>query len=165
MSRVELYEVIRKDSREGLGIRALAAKYGVHRRTVREALRSPVPPDRKAPDRESPALGPWKGLIRAWLVADREVPRKQRHTARRVWQRLVEEYKAEVAESTVRAYVAQVQFELDNTLRVVTVPQTHGPGAEALCRTPHRISYVERANMRSRARSGRVIPGWRGAVR
>jgi transposase len=131
MSRVELYERIRRDSREGLGIRALAAKHGVHRRTVREALRSPVPPDRKAPDRESPSLGPWKGLIRAWLVADREVPRKQRHTARRVWQRLVEEYKAEVAESTVRAYVAQVQFELDNTLRVVTVPQTHGPGAEA----------------------------------
>ena len=133
MSRVELYERIRKDNREGLSIRALAAKHHVHRRNVREALASAVPPERKTPERESPALGPWTTIIRAWLVADREAPRKQRHTARRVHQRLVAEYGAEVAESTVRAYVAQVNFELDNTLRVVTVPQTHGPGEEAEC--------------------------------
>lgn len=92
---------------------------------------SAVPPERKVPERVSPALGPWTTLIRAWLVADRAVPRKQRHTARRVWRRLVDEYGAAVAESTVRAYVAQVNFELDNTLRLVTVPQTHGPGEEA----------------------------------
>jgi len=132
MSRVELFERIRKDSRaEGLSIRALASRHGVHRRTVREALASATPPQRKVPVRVSPVLGPYTTLIRAWLVADRDVPRKQRHTARRVWQRLVAEYGAQVAESTVRAYVAQVHFELDNTLRIVTVPQTHGPGEEA----------------------------------
>lgn len=129
---MELYERIRKDSREeGLGIRALAARHHVHRRDVREALASATPAERKVPERDSPALGPWTAVIRAWLVADREVPRKQRHTARRVHQRLVTEYGADVAESTVRAHVAQVHFELDNTLRVVTVPQTHGPGEEA----------------------------------
>ena len=132
MSRVELYERIRRDNRqEGLGIRALAARHHVHRRTVREALGSAVPPGRKIPVREAPVLGPWATLIRAWLVADRDVPRKQRHTARRVHQRLVSEYGASVAESTVRAFVAQVHFELDNTVRLVTVPQTHGPGEEA----------------------------------
>ena len=132
MSRVELYERIRRDSREeGLSVRALATRHHVHRRNVREALASATPPQRKTPVRESTALGPWSEIIRAWLTADRQAPRKQRHTARRVWQRLVAEYGATVSESTVRAYVALVNFELDNTLAIVTVPQTHGPGEEA----------------------------------
>jgi transposase len=132
MSRVELYERIRRDSREeGLSVRALATRHHVHRRTVREALASATPPGRKAPVRESTALGPWTEIIRGWLTADLRAPRKQRHTARRVWQRLVIEHGATVSESTVRAYVALVNFELDNTLAIVTVPQTHGPGEEA----------------------------------
>jgi hypothetical protein len=111
---VELYERIRKDHRdEQLGVRALARRYRVHRRTVREALGSAVPPPRKTPKRESPALGPWKEVIRGWLeaeVAD-QVPRKQRHTARRVWQRLVEEHDAQVSESAVRGFVAEVRYD------------------------------------------------------
>jgi len=144
MSRVELYERIRKDSRdEGLSIRALAQKHRVHRRTVREALASASLRERKTPERECPALGPWMMIIRAWLVADREVPRKQRHTARRVWQRLVAEYGAPVAESTVRAYVAQVNFELDNLRFAVTVPQRHGPGEEAECDFGEFMVWIE----------------------
>lgn len=84
-SRVELFEQIRRErEREGLSLRALAAKYGVHRRTVRQALESAVPPPRKRPvGRPAPALGPYRPLIDSWLEADRRVPRKQRHTARR----------------------------------------------------------------------------------
>jgi transposase len=143
MSRVELYERIRKDNREGLSIRALAVKHHVHRRTVREALGSATPPARKTPEREAPALGPWMMIIRAWLVADRDVPRKQRHTARRIWQRLVAEYGAVLAESTVRAYVAQVNFELDNVGFSVTVPQTHRPGEEAECDFGEFMAWIE----------------------
>ena len=47
-SRVELFEQIRRDrDREGLSIRALAARHGVHRRAVRQALASPVPPAKR----------------------------------------------------------------------------------------------------------------------
>jgi transposase len=132
MTRVEHFEAIRRDYRlEGLSIRELARRHGVHRRTVRQALASAVPPARKTPDRESPALGPWEATIRGWLEADREVPRKQRHTARRVWQRLVEEHGAEVAESTVRLFVARVKAELANEVRQVAVPQTKELGEES----------------------------------
>ena len=129
---MEQFERIRRDHREGgLSIRALADKHRVHRRTVRQALASAVPPPRKAPERESPALGPYQEIVRGWLRDDLAAPPKQRHTARRVWQRLGDEHGAEVAESTVRAFVAEVRTELSNDAAVVTVPQLHEPGEEA----------------------------------
>jgi hypothetical protein len=90
-----------------------------------------VPPSRKTPERECPALGAHRATVRGWLEEDRSAPRKQRHTARRVWQRLVEEHGAEVAESTVRAFVAEVRRELGTGAGLVTVPQTHRPAEEA----------------------------------
>jgi transposase len=144
MSRVELFERIRKANREeGLGIRALAERFGVHRRTVRQALTSATPLERKVPERTAPALGPWQGTIRQWLTADMEVPRKQRHTAHRVWARLRDECGALVAESTVRAFVAQVRFELENHAFAVMVPQRHGPGEEAEVDFGGFVAYVD----------------------
>ncbi len=89
-SRVELFEAIRRDRRvEGLSIRALAERHRVHRRAVREALASAVPPPRKPYARRvRPAIDAWAEVIDGWLIADGELPRKQRHTARRIWQRL-----------------------------------------------------------------------------
>src|ERR1700761_4659685 len=99
-SRMELFEQIRRDrDREGLSIRALAARHGVHRRAVRDALACPVPVAKRSPvGRPAPKLGAYRALIDAWLEADRDAPRKQRHTARRVWRRLVDEHDADVAE-------------------------------------------------------------------
>ena len=113
-SRVELFEQIRRDWRAGgSSIRELADRHHVHRRTVRQALASAVPPPRKTyPPRPRPAIGPYAAVIDEWLVADRDVPRKQRHTARRVWQRLVAEHGASVAEVTVSRYVARRRAEL-----------------------------------------------------
>jgi len=131
-SRVEQFERIRRDQRdEGLSVRALAARHRVHRRTVRQALGDAVPPAPKAPVRVSPVLGPHAATVRGWLLADVDVPRKQRHTARRVWQRLVEEEGAQVAESSVRALVAALKIEVGLDRRQVMVPQTHPPGVEA----------------------------------
>ena len=58
------------------------------------------------------------------------MPRKQRHTARRVWQRLVAEHDATVGESTVRRYVADARRRLPPVLVEVKVPQSHPLGAE-----------------------------------
>jgi transposase len=77
-------------------------------------------------------MGPYEELVRGWLREDRDAPKKQRHTARRVWQRLVEEHDASVAESTVRDFVRQVRAELAaEGLPTVTVAQEHPAGAEA----------------------------------
>jgi transposase len=108
----------------------LAERYQVHRRTVRAALANATPPVRKTPVRTAPVMGPYAQRVRGWLEDDRKAPRKQRHTARRVWQRLVAEEGAQVAESTVRAFVARTRAEM-SAGREVAVPQTHLPGAEA----------------------------------
>src|SRR5271165_2935645 len=132
-SKVELFEQIRKaHEREGLSIRALSERFGTHRRTVRQAIDSALPPPRRPlPAREFPALGPYKALVEGWLAADKDAPRKQRHTARRVYQRLVEEHGAEVGESTVRRYVASVRQLGGVPLPEVMIPQHHPLGAEA----------------------------------
>lgn len=128
---MEQFEGIRRDRRdEGLSVRALAKRYRVHRRTVRQALADAVPPVRKSPVRSAPVLGAWEPLVRGWLEADKDAPRKQRHTARRVWQRLGEEHGVVVAESSVRRLVARLRVELAAGPEVA-VPQTHPEAVEA----------------------------------
>lgn len=132
MTKVRLYESIRKTrAREGLGVRALARKFKIHRRTVREALASALPPPRKITQREAPALGPFKGIIAEWLLADAKAPRKQRHTGNRIWQRLVEEHGCTAAASTVRREVARLRRDLASHFQDAYVPQCHAPGQEA----------------------------------
>ena len=58
---------------------------------VRDALRNPIPPARKKPARPHWKLKSFIALIESMLEADLEAPRKQRHTAHRVWQRLRKE--------------------------------------------------------------------------
>ena len=132
-SKVELFEQIRRARRvePGVSVRELARRFSTHRRTVREALSSATPRPRKAVMRPAPVLDPFKPVIDGWLEADREAPRKQRHTARRVWQRLVDEHGSKVGESTVRRYVAEVRRRQPAVLADVMVPQRHLPGDEA----------------------------------
>ncbi len=136
-SRVELFEAIRRDHRrDGLSIRALADRHGVHRRTVRQALASAVPPERQTPVRTAPKLEPVKPLIDAMLCTDLDAPAKQRHTARRVLARLVDEHgMTELTYSSVRDYVAkrrpEIAREAGRAVETAFVPQTHEPGAEA----------------------------------
>ena len=135
MSKVELYEKVRLARRdEGLSIRALAARFGVHRRDVRAALASPEPAPRKVPVRSAPLTGAWHAWIREVLVADRDAPPKQRHTAKRIRDRLAEEKGVLISESQCRTVVAKIRVEIATevgTPAKVFVPQTRLPGAEA----------------------------------
>jgi transposase len=130
-SRVETFEQIRRDrDREGLSIRALAERHGVHRRAVRQALAAPLPPVKSRPvSRPAPKLGAWRELIDSWLEGDRDAPRKQRHTARRIWERLCDEHAVDVAERTVREYVHRVRRERGEGVAAF-VPQVHEAGVE-----------------------------------
>jgi transposase len=161
---MELFEQIRRDrDLEGLSIRALAERHAVHRRTVRQALGSPIPPARKPPlSRPAPVMGPYRALVDSWLEEDRTAPRKQRHTAHRVWERLVEEHGAQVAERTVRKYVHHRRRELGLAVGEVFVPQHRAPGAEA--EVDWGEAEVDLAGVRTRVHLFQVRLSYSGAA-
>lgn len=132
-TKVELFEQIRREYEFGVGtIQGLAKKFGVHRRMVREALANALPAHRKKPQRKRPRLAAALPFIEVILEGDRRAPRKQRHTARRVYQRIRAELPGcEVAESTVREYVRERKRQLGWMRRETFVPQSYAWGWEA----------------------------------
>ena len=130
---MELFEQIRREYEHGAGtIKGVARKLGVHRRMVREAIASAIPAKRKVPVREKPKLGPVREFIDGILEADRKAPRKQRHTARRVWARLRKERpEVQIAEGTVRRYVRMRKHEMGLSGGETFVPQSYAWGHEA----------------------------------
>jgi len=129
---VELFEEIRREYEFGEGtIVGVARKLGVHRRMVREAIRNAIPSGRKKPDRPHWKLMPYIALIEAMLEADCRAPRKQRHTAHRVWRRLRQEIpECEISERTIRKYVRKRRLALGLLGRETCVPQSYPWGSE-----------------------------------
>jgi transposase len=72
--------------------RGILRQTGMHWKTLEKILQFSEPPGyRMRCERMKPKLGPFLGRIADILEADREVPRKQRHTARRIYERIREE--------------------------------------------------------------------------
>ena len=106
-TKVELFEEIRREYEFGEGtIKGVARKLGVHRRMVREAVRNAVPPPRKKTVRPHSKLKAAIPFIESILEEDRKSPRKQRHTAHRIWARVQEKFpELAIGERMVRKYV------------------------------------------------------------
>jgi transposase len=127
--RVEQYERIRRMVRvEGFSEREVARRLGHSRKTVRKALVHSSPPGyrRKGPVGR-PVIDPFRSIIDAWMEEDQGRPRKQRHTARRIWERLCSEYGFGGSASAVRRYVADVGRRCGE----VFFPLAFEPGEEA----------------------------------
>lgn len=135
-SRVALYAAIRRDARAGMSNRALQRKHRVGYRTVTAALNSAWPEPRKAPPKRGSRLDPYRAIIDGWLRGDLDAPRKQRHTAKRIFDRLLDEHHAiEVSYWMVREYVAirrrEIRIEAGREPPNTFIPQEHLPGREA----------------------------------
>ena len=132
-AKVDLFEQLRREHEFGIGtVAGVAAKFGVHRRMVRQALASALPPSRHYSQRAKPKLDPVGSFIDRVLEEDQRAPRKQRHTARRLHRRLLTEFPdAAVAESTVRNHVRERRRAMGLVRRETFVPQSYGLGQEA----------------------------------
>jgi transposase len=123
---VEIYGRVRRAVRvEGKSQRAVAREFGLSRETVRKMLLYAVPPgyQRQQPIKR-PKLGPWLVVIDAILEHDKQRPAKQRHTAKRIFDRLKEEHQFTGGYTIVKDYVRGEQVRS----REVFVPLTHAAG-------------------------------------
>ncbi len=122
---MDLYRRVRLACAEGMSQREAARHFGISRDSVRKMMAFSVPPGyrRKAPVKR-PKLDGFTGIIDAWLEDDRSVPRKQRHTAKRVLERLRDEHGFTGGYTIVKDYVR----EHDRRRREMFVPLAHAPG-------------------------------------
>ena len=130
MYKVDVYLRVRRAVMvEGMSIREAAREFGLHRDTVRKMLACSVPPGyrRQTPARR-PKLEPLTGVIDLILEDDLRLPKKQRHTAKRIFERLRDEYGFGGGHTTVKDYVREHRRQT----REMFVPLSHPPG-QAQC--------------------------------
>ena len=126
MKDVELYARVRYAVQiEGLSERAAARRFGIDPRTVAKMMRFSVPPGyRRTKPPMKPKLGAFIAIIEGILAADKGRPKKQQHTAKRIFERLRDEHGFTGGITIVKEYVAGWR----QRAREMFVPLAHPPG-------------------------------------
>ncbi len=128
LEMVDIEYIRKKHFIEGWPIRKISRNLSVARQTVRKALQSSeIPKYNLTKEKPCPVMDPYKEIVKEWLEKDKEQPKKQRHTARRIFHRLCEEYGFTGSESTARNYVRTIK----NEQKEVFVPLTADWGEQA----------------------------------
>jgi transposase len=124
--KVEVYARVRRAVQvDGMSVRQAAREFGLSRKTIRKMLQFSLPPgyERKKPVLR-PKLGPWLGIIDQILVDDKTQHKKQRHTAKRIFDRLKAEHAFGGGYTIVKDYVRQARLRH----KEVFIPLAHPPG-------------------------------------
>jgi len=109
---------------EGVSQRTILAETGIHWQTLKKILSMSEPPGyRLRRGRARPKLGPYLPRIQQIIEEDRSAPAKQRHTAKRIFERLQQEgYQGGYTQ------VKEAVRQITQRSREVFVPLTHYPG-------------------------------------
>jgi transposase len=103
---VELYLKVRLACRDGMSAREAARHFGISRESVKKMLSFSVPPGyRRTAPIKRPKLDEFTEVIDQWLRDDVGQHRKQRHTAKRVFDRLRDEHGFTGGYTIVKDYV------------------------------------------------------------
>ena len=122
---MELYRKVRLARREGMSERATALHFGISRASVKKMMSFSVPPGyQRTADIKRPKLDGFTGFIDEWLEEDLTRNRKQRHSAKRILERLRAEHKFKGGYTTVKNYVR----EHGRRNREMFVPLAHTAG-------------------------------------
>ena len=126
MYSVDVYLRVRRAVMvEGMSIREASRVFGLHRDTVRKMLAYSTPPGyRRQTQPRRPKLEPFTGVIERILEEDHRVPRKQRHTTKRIYERLRDEYGFDGGYTIVKDYVREHRRQT----KEMFVPLSHPPG-------------------------------------
>jgi transposase len=120
---MEMYEYIRfSHFKLKHSIRKIHRTTGLDRKTIRKAISSVVPAYKTRKPREKVVIGPYMAIIRTWLIADKRVHKKQRHTSTRIHNRLKEEHGYSGSLSTTTAAIRELRLELDVSKKEVFIP-------------------------------------------
>jgi transposase len=132
MLKVDQYSYIRTAHRVyGKKIKQIARETGHSKNTIKKVLRGEYSGYKPRIMQPYPILGPYLSIIDQWLTDDKQRPKKQRHTAVRIYNRLKAEHDFQGAETTVRRYVREAKLRLGVGARQVFIPSDPQAGVEA----------------------------------